>query len=237
MPVVTTSNAEPGSKGSAEDLRSLYRQRFEAQEAYRDAVWRILTTEFFQPLIAPSARVLDVGCGRGGFINNVVAAERLAIDLNPEVRDLLERGVTHLEQSCSETWPVASDHLDWVFTSNFLEHLATRADIDATLREARRCLKPGGGIICVGPNIRLVGGAYWDFYDHFIPLTERSLSERLGSLGFHVEMAHAAFLPYTMVGSRQVPLFLVRLYLRLPLAWRFAGRQFLVVARKREGSP
>jgi SAM-dependent methyltransferase len=229
-----TSNVESGAPGNPEDLQSLYRERFLDSESYRDAVWAVLTRDFFQALIPSSARVLDVGCGRGGFINNIVAAERFAIDLNPDARRLLVPGVTCLEQSCSERWPITDDHLDWVFTSNFLEHLATKADLDATLREAWRCLKPGGGIICLGPNIRLLGGAYWDFYDHFIPLTERSLSERLTSLGFLVETARARFLPYTMVGARPMPLLLVRLYLRVPLVWRFAGKQFLVVARKTE---
>ena len=227
-----TSNTGPGAARNPEDLRSFYRERFNDSASYRDAMWAVLTRDFFQALIPSSARVLDVGCGRGGFINNIVAAERFAIDLNPDARSLLVPGVTCFEQSCSERWPIVDDHLDWVFTSNFLEHLATKADLDATLREARRCLKPGGGIICLGPNIRLVGGAYWDFYDHFIPLTERSLGERLTSLGFRVETARARFLPYTMVGARPVPPLLIRLYLRVPLAWRFAGKQFLVVARK-----
>jgi SAM-dependent methyltransferase len=227
-----TPDAGSGAARDPEDLQSLYRERFSDSAGYRDAVWAVLTRDFFQAIIPSSARVLDLGCGRGGFINNIVAAERFAIDLNPDARRLLAPGVAWIGQSCTETWPIADDHLDWVFTSNFLEHLGTRADIDATLREARRCLKPGGGIICLGPNIRLVGGAYWDFYDHFVPLTERSLGERLTSLGFRVETARARFLPYTMVGARPVPLLLIRLYLRVPLAWRFAGKQFLVVARK-----
>jgi SAM-dependent methyltransferase len=232
MPEAMTSNPGPEAARTPEDLQSLYRERFTDSGSYRDAVWEVLTRDFFQALIPPSARVLDVGCGRGGFINNVVAAERYAIDLNPDARGLLAPGVTCLEQSCAERWPIADGHLDWVFTSNFLEHLATKADLDATLQEAARCLRPGGGIICLGPNIRLVGGAYWDFYDHFIPLTERSLGERLTSLGFRVETARARFLPYTMVGARPLPLLLIRLYLRIPLAWRVFGKQFLVVARK-----
>ena len=84
----------------------------------------------------------------------------------------------------------------------------------------------------MGPNVKLVPGAYWDFWDHYIPLTESSLSEALENRGFHIARKQAAFLPYTMAGKKPAPLALVRLYLALPLLWRFLGKQFLVVAEK-----
>jgi hypothetical protein len=85
----------------------------------------------------------------------------------------------------------------------------------------------------MGPNIKYVSGAYWDFWDHYLPLTELSLSEGLETNGFAVEICHARFLPYTMVKARRYPTFLLVCYLRLPWVWRFAGKQFLIVARKR----
>ena len=36
----------------------------------------------------------------------------------------------------------------------------------------------------MGPNIRFVAGEYWDFWDHHLPLTERSLSEACQLRGF-----------------------------------------------------
>jgi hypothetical protein len=36
-----------------------------------------------------------------------------------------------------------------------------------------------------------------------------------------------------MVNRRHPPLFLVGLYLRMPWAWRFFGKQFLVIASKK----
>jgi hypothetical protein len=32
-----------------------------------------------------------------------------------------------------------------------------------------------------------------------------------------------------MAGKRPVPAFMIKAYLRLPIAWRFFGQQFLVV--------
>ena len=108
-----------------------------------------------------------------------------------------------------------------------------RADLEQALVEALRTLKPGGRLIAMGPNIRYTGGAYWDFWDHYLPLTERSLAEVCTYVGFEIEYAIAQFLPYTMVGKRQAPLFFVALYLRLPFAWRLLGKQFVVIAKKK----
>jgi hypothetical protein len=84
----------------------------------------------------------------------------------------------------------------------------------------------------MGPNIRLLPGDYWDFWDHYLPLTERSLAE-LGRLcGFETAYINAATLPYSMSQGFRPPLWCLKLYLRLPLLWRFFGKQFLVVLRK-----
>jgi len=77
-----------------------------------------------------------------------------------------------------------------------------------------------------------VPGAYWDFWDHCIPLTELSVSELLRMKGFSVDECIARFLPFSMSTGRTPPLFTVSLYLKMPFVWRFFGKQFLVVAHK-----
>ncbi len=44
-------------------------------------------------------------------------------------------------------------------------------------------------------------GHYWDYFDHLIPLTDRSLAEALEMNGFRVEEQIPRFLPWTMTGS------------------------------------
>jgi SAM-dependent methyltransferase len=124
------------------------------------------------------------------------------------------------------------DTLGLVFTSNFFEHLPDKASLAATLLEARRCLRPGGRLVALGPNIKYLAGPYWDFWDHYLPLTEASLAEGLQTAGFRLERVIPRFLPFTMAHGPRYPLMLLRLYLRFPLAWRLFGRQFLVVATK-----
>jgi len=216
----------------AYSLQEIYARRFDGQQQYRNRVWRVLVGTFFQQLIPNGSAVLDMGCGYGQFINNVAAATKYAMDLNPQTKQHLAGNVTFLEQDCSTRWNLPDESLDVVFSSNFFEHLPSKQSLENSIREAARCLKPGGRIIAMGPNARIVPGAYWDFWDHHIPLTERAVVELFEISGLTIERSIARFLPYTMVNKRESPLLLLKIYLKLPLAWRFLGHQFLVVGLK-----
>jgi SAM-dependent methyltransferase len=216
---------------SAQDLQEIYKRRFEATQIYRNRVWKILTTDFFQRYISTSATILDLGCGYGDFINNIQGGKKYGMDLNPAAAAHLNAQVLFLQQSCSERWALEEGSLDAIFTSNFFEHLPNKTALSLTLREARRCLKQAGRLICLGPNIRHLPGKYWDFWDHHLPLTELSLKEGLETHGFAVEECRGKFLPYTMVNVPRYPLFFLRVYLRCRFAWPLFGRQFLVIAR------
>jgi SAM-dependent methyltransferase len=215
------------------ELQTIYSRRFQWNQQYRQRIWRVLANHFFQRHIPPTGAVLDLGCGYGEFINAVNAAAKYGMDLNPASASHLAPEVRMLRQDCSARWELAEDSLDVVFTSNFFEHLPDKATLARTLEQARRCLKPGGRLIAMGPNIKYVPGAYWDFWDHYLPLTEASLSEGLETTGFAVEVCWPRFLPYTMVGAREYPPFFLMCYLKLPWVWRFFGKQFLVIAVKR----
>lgn len=214
------------------ELQATYDRRFTSLAPYRQAVWEVLTRDFFQPFVPASGTVLDVGCGWGEFINNIRAQTKLAMDLNPSVPGHLRPDVAFLHQDCSTRWAVADQSLDTVFSSNFFEHLASKDALRATLDEAFRCLKPGGRFVCMGPNVKYLPGAYWDFWDHHLALTELAMREVLELVGFRVERCVGRFLPYTMVSGIQWPTFMVSLYVRLPWLWRWRGKQFLLVAVK-----
>ena len=217
----------------SKDLQEIYSRRFQAESlGYRNRVWQVLTSRFFSQWVRPADRVLDLGCGYCQFINNIACSDKYGMDLNPSAADYAAKNVTLLQQDCSTRWPFHDDFLDVVFTSNFFEHLPTKAALESTLREAKRCLKPGGKLIALGPNIRYLGGLYWDFFDHHVALTDKSLVEVLETTGFSISKSIPRFLPYTMVNSSEYPLVFLRLYLWLPVAWRLLGKQFLIVARK-----
>jgi SAM-dependent methyltransferase len=216
-----------------DELRRIYGARFEKNLDYRRRVWSVLVPEFFQHYVSPSATVLDLGCGYGEFINTIRCGKKLAMDLNPDAPRFLANDVHFLQQDCSTHWQCDDHSLDVVFTSNFFEHLPGKAALKLTLEEAFRCLKPGGKLLAMGPNIRFLPGEYWDFWDHHLALSDRSLAEGLENSGFAIAENHGRFLPYTMVNKREQPLFLLSLYLKLRPAWKFFGRQFLIVAVKK----
>jgi len=214
------------------ELEKIYRNRFDEHMAYRNQVWQVLTSQFFSKLIPADASVLDLGCGYGEFINNIHCSEKFAMDMNPCTAQRLNPNVTLLQQDCSDEWALPANHLDAVFSSNFFEHLPSKVALSNTLQQACRCLKSGGLIVAVGPNVRFVGGAYWDFWDHYLPLTNEALSEAMRLQGFDIVLSRPRFLPYTMVNRRAVPMLLVSLYVRFPILWRLLGKQFLVIGRK-----
>ena len=215
-----------------QELQQEYQRRFVNIAQYRRRVWRILVKSYFQTQVGTNQDILDLGCGWGEFINQVEANRKYAMDLNPDAGEYLEQEVEFLHQDCSQAWPLADESLDLVFTSNFLEHLASKESLTQTLSEAYRCVKPGGKIVCLGPNLKYTGGAYWDFFDHHLPLTDASMSEILELKGFKVNTCIPRFLPYTMANVSQPPLWTVSVYLSLPLVWQFLGKQFLVIALK-----
>lgn len=223
------------SADQVEELQRIYNERFAKNLAYRRQVWGVLLRSFFQKYIDPNDAVLDLGCGYGEFINAVNCGEKMAMDLNPDAPKHLESGTRFLQQDCSTSWALESDSLDVVFTSNFFEHLPDKSALGRTLSEAHRCLKAGGTLIAMGPNIKFLPGQYWDFWDHYLPLTELSLSEGLVNRGFEIVESFAKFLPFTMVRQRQYPARFLDVYLKLPIAWRVFGKQFLIVAQKRAG--
>ncbi len=213
-------------------LKHLYRIRFAESQPYRNRVWEVLAREFFSRWVPADASVLDLGSGYGEFINHVHAARKYAMDLNPDSRQRISAETAFFLHDCATSWPLEAGALDVVFTSNFFEHLPDKAALAATLLEAWRCLRPGGRLIAMGPNIRYLPGRYWDFFDHHIPLSDASLGEALRVSGFELDTVIGRFLPYSLSGGSEYPLFFLRLYLAMPWAWRMFGRQFLVVARK-----
>jgi SAM-dependent methyltransferase len=214
-------------------LDSVYQTRFDerAREAKME-MWAEIT-RFLQKYVLDDEPLLDIACDAGYFVRNVRASERWATDIR-DVSDLLPPEVRFSRGdglSLHETLPVG--YFGTVFMSNYLEHLASPEAVIEQLRIARELLQPGGRLIVLQPNIRLTGGSYWDFIDHRVALTERSLVEAGEIVGLRVVKVITRFLPFTTKSRLPQSTRVVRLYLSVPLAWRFLGQQSLYIAEPR----
>lgn len=121
---------------------------------------------------------------------------------------------------------------DIVFISNLFEHLNSREEILKVLNESYRILKSNGIIIILQPNINYIGTKYWDFFDHKIALSDKSLAEALRFSNFKILKLLPRFLPYTTKSGLPKWPFLVKLYLKYRLLWNLFGQQCLIIAEK-----
>ena len=194
-------------------LPELYEARFDEREvSAKDALWREIV-RYLQRYIDADAPVLDLACDRGHFIRWVRATDRWATDIR-DVKEALPSDVRFVQASgldLAEHLPAA--HFGTIFMSNYLEHLESGDAVIDQLRIAAGLLRPGGRVIVLQPNIRLVGLRYWDFIDHRVALTERSLLEAAELAGLATVDLVTRFLPYSTKGRLPTAPALVRAYL------------------------
>ncbi len=197
------------------------------------AVWRHIARhiESFMP---NAEKILDPCAGSCEFINQVNAREAWAVDQEGDFIKSAKPNVKAILGDIFEV-PLPENYFGGVFVSNFLEHLDSPETAAKFLAVMRKTLAPGGRIVLMGPNFKYCAEGYFDCCDHQLVLTHRSLEELLYSEGFEIIKTFPKYLPYSFRGRLSSWPPLAGLYLKFPLAWRFLGKQFLVIAEKREG--
>jgi len=212
------------------NLDRIYTYRFrEIDQSSRSAVWAEIA-QYLDGRLGTPSRLLDPAAGLGEFISNSPAPERWAVDV-------VDHGLSSLEGVTVRIAPIMEADLptgtfDAVFASNLLEHFATPVEIAHFLERMRLLLRPGGVMAVMGPNFRYCPKQYFDCADHVLALTHVSVAEHLYGAGFEITSVTPRFLPYSFRSVLPASAVLTRAYLRSPLLWRFAGKQFLVVGRR-----
>lgn len=130
------------------------------QNAYRDQYarfnpgWRP-STEVYEALIRehlqPGMRVLDLGCGRGGALEQLGAAVTYPVGVDPDHVSLVEHRLPDLARitATATAIPLVNESVDIVISSWVLEHLPDPA---RTFREVARILRPGGAFVMLAPG-------------------------------------------------------------------------------------
>lgn len=217
------------------DIKKLYNTRFTALERVKkQKLWKILCQDFLQQFIKKSDTVVDVGAGQCEFINNISCRKKIVIDINPTTKAFADpdvqvviSSIKHIKKSLCE------GSVDVIFMSNLLEHLDSKEEVFRLLYESYLVLRKGGRLLIMQPDIGLVGHAYWDFFDHKVPLTCASLTEVLLANQFRITFLRSPFLPYS-TKLKYLPLwpFLFKIYLHVRPLHFFFGKQFFVCAQK-----
>lgn len=218
---------------NSDSNKDVYNFRFPTEtDKMRHLLWGVLVKGFFQDLIPASSVLVDFGCGRGEFLGQISAKRKIGIDRE---NLLLDRYASQVEFMASESsnWNfLQEDSVDVIFASNVFEHFESKKELDQVLLEMRRVLRQKGRLIILTPNIRLEPRRYWDYYDHHLALSERSIAEALVKAGFKVERIISRFLPWSSESKVPFGTALLWIYLRIPIFWKLLGKQSLIIGAK-----
>lgn len=141
---------------------------FDAGPSHQDASspWYQLVSEYL-PKVA-GLRVLEIACGRGGFVRQLVQAGACVTGcdfsltaaqiarsklLTPDGRQRAE-----IVQGDAARLAFADNSFDLVISCETIEHVP---DVQAALREMHRVTKPGGRLFLTTPNYLNLMGLYY----------------------------------------------------------------------------
>jgi SAM-dependent methyltransferase len=125
---------------------------------------------FYLPFLADRARVLDLGCGMGGFVKllRTQGIDGYGVDSDPQC--IAEARAHHLPVVEADvidylrTLEPAS--LDAIFSAHMVEHMPYAVVLE-TIQLAHRALRPGGRLVLVTPNPRALVTHLEMYHLHF----------------------------------------------------------------------
>lgn len=134
------------------DRQNQYRERYRAAHPG----WMPATEAYEQiirGLLRPDMRVLDIGCGRGGVLEQLGEAVGQPVAIDPDALSLAEHRLPDLPRAAAlADWlPFCDGAFDLILCSWVLEHVAAP---DLVFSEIARCLRPGGYFVFLTPNGR-----------------------------------------------------------------------------------
>lgn len=133
------------------DRQNAYRARY----ANQTPNWMPATHRYEQAIrqtVEGSVSILvDMGCGRGGALEQLTDLPLLAVGLDPDLASLREHRLANLPRSVADAnaIPLPANSCDLLISAWVLEHLSAP---HAAFSEVARVLKPNGAFIFMTPN-------------------------------------------------------------------------------------
>ena len=96
-------------------------------------------------------RILDVGCGIGAYVSKFrnFSDDVYGVDVDEEKIHRASRTLPHVLPAEAEALPFRDDSFDVILLHEVIEHVKSDRQ---TIREAMRCLRPGGDVVIFAPN-------------------------------------------------------------------------------------
>ena len=205
-----------------------YHQTRSQYDLRREILWRSLVRFYFQRRIRAEDCVLDLGAGRGHFINNVVARRRIALDRWTEMPSFVGHGGESHVGTVTDLSFLEDGSVDFAFASNLFEHIS-QDDFARVLHQLESKLSHRGVLCLLQPNYRYAYREYFDDYTHITVYSHLTMCDFLRARGYEIVECIPKFMPMTVKTRLTISPVLIWLYLNSPL--KPLGKQMLVVAR------
>jgi SAM-dependent methyltransferase len=211
---------QASEKGNQDYLDVVYSTERRPVNQYPNKLARHILRRHLAPMeLKKSARILDVGCGRGDMMR-AFAAEGFhveGVDLSPKAPELCKPYKVSLADFGDDSLPCPENSFDMIFCKSVIEHLR---DPKKLLVGIHAALKPGGVAVIMTPSwMHLAWGPFYIDPTHVTPFTLPSLRDSLAMSGFDgVNVEHFRQLPFLWRYPFLTPL--ARLIAALPITYR-----------------
>ena len=178
-------------------LKVVYNEKKNPYNDYPEKLCQYLFEAF---KMSPGMTFLEMGCGRGDYLKQFarLKLDTHGVDLSPESPKYnpdINIKICDIEK---DKLPYADGLFDVIYSKSFLEHLYYPEHF---MKEAYRCLKPGGLLLSLVPDWEIEYKIYFDDYTHRTPFTKIALHDI-----------------YSIFGFEKVDVFKLR---QLPIVWRY----------------
>jgi 2-polyprenyl-3-methyl-5-hydroxy-6-metoxy-1,4-benzoquinol methylase len=202
-----------------------------------DEVVRRIQSNFVK-FFLNSGPVLDIGCGRGTFLEVLSGAgiEALGIDSSEESLAICRKKGLQVERHDARDFMACTPRqFGGIFCSHVIEHM-DYAEAMELLALCHRKLRPEGTLLLVTPNpedLAIIAEVFWLDPTHVRPYPRLLLENMLRASGFKVVLTRQFLGTWRMVGRRNLPMY----FLRRALLGRYFGKpNTLVLSRRSQDS-
>ena len=121
-------------------------------------------------------KLLDLGCGRGEFLNGFIemGVEGHGVDFTDSAVNYCPNATIKQADIENDGLPYEDNFFDVIFSKSVIEHFHNP---DIMIKEVFRCLKPGGIAIILAPSWEYNYRIYFEDYTHRTPFMKTSLRD------------------------------------------------------------